>query len=77
MRIVKASAGDTLMVYDSGYAAVNDDYMIIKVKRDLQFPIQIDTFEMDYEDDYVLARYYRHNGLDGHVSFLSIQGCYA
>ena len=73
MRIYSAEAGTTIKVYDSPSGGTNDDYTIIKIKRDISHAVDLDTYEKDYEDDFIQVRYHHDNGLDGKVSYFSVE----
>lgn len=73
MRIIYAEAGTTLSFYDSPDGSPSDDYTIIKIKRDISSGINVDTFEKSYEDDDIKVTHHHVNGLDGKISFFSVQ----
>ena len=75
MRIKRGVAGTSIKIYASEFAALNDDYMTIKVKQNFDGEVELKTFEEDYENDHILARYYRRDGLNGNVTFVTIEGC--
>ena len=75
MRIKRGVAGTIIKVYDSEFAALNDDYMTVQVKEDFDGEIPLKTFEEDYEDNFISAKYRRHDGFNGTASFVTIEGC--
>ena len=73
MRIYSAEAGTTIKVYDSPSGGTNDDYFVLKVKKDITSPLDIESYEKDYKNEFIEAQYHRKNGLDGKVSYFSIE----
>jgi len=64
-------AGTVIRFFDSPAGKLTDDWVEIKVKRDLPRKV-INSFETYFEDDDVLVRYFRKDGLDGQVSRVEI-----
>lgn len=64
-------AGAVIRIYDDPDGKTSDDYMEIKVKKQVQ-KYTINTFEQDINDETVEATYHRNNGLDGKVSRVEV-----
>lgn len=67
-----ARAGTRISLYDSPDCRVNDDYTIIRVKRDL-FRKVVSSFERSVNDTDIEVVYHRDNGLDGKVSCVRVE----
>lgn len=72
MTLALARAGTVVSVFDSPDCRTNDDFTVIRVKRDL-FRKVIRSFETSTEDADVEVDHHHDNGLDGKVSCLRIQ----
>jgi hypothetical protein len=67
-KFLEAKAGTTVAVYDDPNGGTGDDYTSIYVKKNIQTPRVVGTFEANYEDEYLKVTFTRKNGLDGKVS---------
>ena len=84
MVITQANAGTSISLFDSPVGSHDDDYTIVKIKKDITNPVTIGTFEKSYEDDFVRVSFFKDdgwfgigllaNGLDGKVSLVKIDG---
>ncbi len=64
-------AGTVLILYDSANGNLDDDWLAIRVKRDLR-RLPINSFERSFTNSQVDIVYARNNGLDGKVSRLVV-----
>lgn len=67
-----APAGAEISLFDSPDCRTNDDFTIVRVKRDV-FVKTIGSFQRSFDDDDVEVDYHRDNGLDGKVSCVRIR----
>ena len=82
--ITRANAGTSISLFDSPVGSHDDDYTIVKIKKDIIKPVTIGTFEKSYEDSFVRVSFFKDegwfgfgwmaNGLDGKVSLVKIEG---
>lgn len=62
-----AMAGDELLVFDNPAGKQNDDWALIKIKKNIKYLV-IGTFEQNYANEFYQIRFSRKNGLDGKIS---------
>ncbi len=67
-KILEAKAGTKITVYDDPSGGTGDDRTEIQVKKNIQTPRIINTFEGSFEDEYLKVTFHRDNGLNGKVS---------
>jgi len=66
-------AGTVIRLYDNSKGKKNDDWLDVKIKRDLiNHRYVIPNLEYSFEDAFVKAKYHRKNGLNGKVSRMVI-----
>lgn len=66
-----ARAGAQVSLFDSPDCRTNDDFTIVRLKRDV-FVKTIGSFQRSFDDDDVEVDYHHDNGLDGKVSCVRI-----
>ncbi|ATB30016.1 hypothetical protein MEBOL_003471 [Melittangium boletus DSM 14713] len=67
-KILEAKAGTTITVYDDPNGGTGDDYTSIRVKKNIQSPRVVGSFESSFSDEYLEVTFKRKNGLNGKVS---------
>merc|ERR1719430_1867150 len=76
--LISADPYTTITIYDSPSGSKSDDYTIIKIKNAVESEILIDSFEKSQEitsgGNWVVIEHHHHNGLDGKVSRVEIDG---
>jgi hypothetical protein len=65
-------AGTILRIFDDADCETGDDYITIRVTRDV-FRLTVGTFERSFENADAVSTYRRRNGLDGKVSCVQIE----
>jgi len=70
------AAGVKISLYDSSKGSKSDDWVEIKVLKEIQEPVCIDTLEKSMSTSDINVTYHAHNGLDGKVSMANIDGPY-
>lgn len=72
-RLFGLRAGTTITVFDSPDGKRSDDYMVVRVLKDLGgHAVTIPSFHTSYKDAYVDVQARYHNGLDGKVSRVNV-----
>lgn len=71
MRLLGVQAGTVIKIYDHPKGSEDDDWTEIKVRKDIS-SYDIGSFELSRLDEYVEMIFHRHNGLDGKVSYISV-----
>lgn len=71
MRLLGVEAGTIIKVYDHPKGQKSDDWAEIKVRKDI-VSYDISSFEQSLVDEYIEMVFHKHNGLDGKVSYISI-----
>merc|ERR1719402_337754 len=69
--------GTIISLFDSPSGSKDDDFTIIKIKKDITEPLRIDTFEKSFVNDFVEVQFgmddsFFANGIDGKVSLLNV-----
>ena len=75
IRIDRGTVGATIKLYASPYAALNADHTVIKIKQTVHSQMEIPSLEKEYDSLFFQARHYGNSGLNGNVSYISIQYC--
>ena len=65
MMITRANAGTSISLFDSPWGSRDDDYTIVKIKKDIIKPVTIGTFEKSYEDAFVRFSCFKFDGCFG------------
>ncbi|WP_178125830.1 metallophosphoesterase [Pseudomonas sp. EMN2] len=80
--INRADQGTVITVFDhpgdedvegGDFDHYNDDYAVITIKRTLNHPIRIPSFEVDMENDFFSLKTHYVNGLDRKISRVSVK----
>ena len=61
-------------VYDDPDGGKGDDYTTISVKKPTPTGLVVGSFEGDFENEYIKVVHNHKNGLDGKVSYITIEG---
>lgn len=80
--INRADAGTVFTVYDhpgdkdtegGDFDPHDDDYAVITIKKTLVQPIEVSTFEEDFENEFISVKAHYENGLDGKISRVAVK----
>lgn len=72
-KLMAGKAGTKVTVYDSPSGSTGDDYTVITVLKDFDMPLIINSFESNYQNEFIKVQYFRKNGLDGKVSSVLVE----
>lgn len=73
INLMAPKKGTVITVYDSPSGSKSDDYMVIRIKKDLDKVWNVSSFEGTVGVDELDVTYHRVNGLDGKVSSVRVE----